>query len=418
MSAPDTAFASTNEGVVLVPSSLELGVDPHALHEIDYICLHRAISALDRPVKIADPRDFVALQGALASAEYPLVLTIRSQSKDWQLPSPGTAEFEAVRAKTLITLAGNPPYYQGSFGFHQSVFQRKLTVLSDHDSFTYAESINISGARLLPHQPAFHDFALEDEADWLPTSKRPIPVLFVGSYTDPESLRIVWRQIFARFPGPLASIEAATEMLASNLRLPVWQALEQASTALKVDFDLRSRAGRIALELLTKFANHSVRKAALERIARYPSLIITGEMPEIRERHKACAVLPPVSFGNLLNMMKQTRCVVTTNPNGMTGAISERVPNAMRRGAVVVHAPNNVVGSLHGVGVELLGNALEGLDDRLDAAATGDGAWDSLGEMARAFAAAHFRMDDVFDAVLRTAADPKFWAPPLPSAER
>ncbi len=396
-------------GVILVLPTLESGLDPHRLHEVHYDCSYRALAGSGRKVAVVDPRNASEFRSLLSSDDYGFVVTERSQAPSWPMPVEGSPEYIRAISKVFITFAGNPPFYEGSFGFHQSAFKRKVAVLHDHDSLSYAETINVSGARLIPGRPMYHDLDLDDEATWLKPSRRQIPILFIGNYTDPETFRTAWRHGFARFPKPLASIEAASELLAASPRLPVWRALEQAIASLGIEFDLRSRAGRTALEMLSRFANHRARQAALDRVSRFPSRIIATELPPLPGRHPDCVLAPVASFPSFLNMLKETACLVTTNPNGMTGSVSERVPNAMRRGAVVLHAPNNNLRRLDDAGIVVLGDSLDDLDACLDSAAARDPRWDSLGAAARHYAERHFRMDDMYDALLETAGDPDHW---------
>ncbi|MEQ8815147.1 MAG: hypothetical protein RLO51_20255 [Thalassobaculum sp.] len=396
-------------GALLVLPTLESRLDPHRLHEVHYDCSYRALAKAGRKVTVADPRNAVEFRSLVSSDDYAFVITERSQAPFWPLPAEGTPEYARAIGKIFITFAGNPPFYEGSFGFHQAAFERKIAIVHDHDSLPYAEAINVSGARLLPGRPMYHDFDLGDEATWLRASRRRIPILFVGSYTDPETFRAAWRHGFRQFPMPLESIEAAAELLASNPRLPVWRAMEQTIETLGIQFDLRSRAGRTALELLSRFANHRARQAVLDRVSRYPSRIIATEFPPLRSRHPDCVLAPVASFPNFLNTLKETACLVTTNPNGMTGSVSERVPNAMRRGAVVLHSPNNNLERLENAGVVVLDNSLDELDERLEAAAARDTKLDELSEAARAYAERHFRMDEMYDELLDAAAGPRDW---------
>jgi len=404
-------------GVILVLPTLEANLDPHRLHQVHYDCSYLALARAGRKVAVVDPRNVAEFRALLSSDDYGFVVTERSQAPSWPMPVEGSPEYARAIRKVFITFAGNPPFYEGSFGFHQAAFERKVAVLHDHDSLTYAETINVSGARLIPGRPMYHGLELDDEATWLAPSRRRLPILFVGSYTDPETFRTAWRHGFARFPQPLEAIEAAAELLAGSPRLPVWQALDQAVASLDIRFDLRSRAGRTALEMLSRYSNHRSRQALLTRVSRFPSRIIATELPPLPSRHPDCVLSPIASFPSFLNMLKETACLVTTNPNGMTGSVSERVPNAMRRGAVVLHAPNNNLRRLDDAGIVVLDDRLDELDARLDSAAARDTRWDTLGEVARDYAERHFRMDDMYDALLETAGDPDQWrdrAPAVP----
>ncbi|GHD51200.1 hypothetical protein GCM10017083_25350 [Thalassobaculum fulvum] len=412
----DRSSGRPADGVILVLPTLESNLDPHRLHEVHYDCSYRALAPSGRKVAVVDPRNVSEFQSLLSSDDYGFVVTERSQAPSWPIPAEGSPAYVRAIRKVFITFAGNPPFYEGSFGFHQAAFERKVAVLHDHDSLPYAEAINVSGARLVPGRPMYHDVGLNDEASWLAPSRRLLPILFVGSYTDPESFRAAWRHGFATFPKPLEAIEAAAELLAGSPRLPVWRALEQAVASLDIRFDLRSRAGRTALEMLSRFANHRSRQALLDRVSRYPSRIIATDLPPLPSRHPDCILSPVVSFPDFLNMLKQTACLVTTNPNGMTGSVSERVPNAMRRGAVVLHAPNNNLRRLDDAGIVVLGDSLDDLDACLDSAAARDTRWNALGEAARNYAERHFRMDDMYDALLETAADPGRWRDRNPDA--
>ncbi len=369
-------------------------------------------------VRLVDPLDSRSLRDALAAPEFPLVLTVRSQAKDWPIPGRGSAEFDAIRDKTLVTLIGNPPYYDGSTGFHASVFRRKLAMLMDHDTLDYAQRVNRSGAQLLPYRPAFNDTGLDDEAHWLPASRRPVPILFVGTCDDPEPFRASWRAAFDRFPEVVRAIEGAAELLEANCALPVLQAFERTAGDLGLDLDLRSKAGRLALTLLTRFTTSQTRRRLLARLTGFPSLIVTTGTIDLPNRHADCVVAGPMAFSGILDLMKRTRCLVTTNPNSMTGAISERITNAMRRGAVVVNAPNTAMQGYDGTSLGLLGPSLEGLDDWLDAAAAGDPVLDGFGEAAVRVASSAFRMDDAVDSILRHASDPATWEPSPTGASR
>ncbi|GHD57161.1 hypothetical protein GCM10017083_38250 [Thalassobaculum fulvum] len=397
--------------MALVLPWLEQGLD-RDLYQLDYRCMQAALVDRGYAVRLVDPLDSRSLREVLAAPEFPLILTVRSQAKDWPVPVSGTAEFQAIRDKTLVTLIGNPPYYDGSTGFHDSVFRRKLAMLMDHDTLDYAHGVNRSGARLLPYRPAFNDIGLEDEAQWLPTSRRPVPILFVGTCDDPERFREAWRALFDRFPQVVRSIEGAAELLGATCALPVVRALERTTADLGLDLDLRSRAGRLALTLLTRFTTSQARRRLLARLAGYPSLIVTAGAVDLQKRHADCVVAGPMAFAGILDLMKRTRCLIALNPNSMTGAISERVTNAMRRGAVVVNAPNSAMQRYDGTSVGLLGPSMEGLTDWLDAATAGDPVLDDLGEAAVRVAGAEFRMDDAIDAILRHASDPATWDQP------
>lgn len=398
-------------GVALVLPWLESGLD-RDLYGLDYQCLSRALTDSGYPVRLVDPLDAVDLCDALTAPDYPLILTVRSQSRDWPLPDHRTAEYAAIRNKTLVTLIGNPPYYDGSTGFHDSVFHRKLAVLMDHDSLDYAERLNRSGAQLLPYRPAYNDVGLEDEPQWLPTSRRPVPILFVGSYEDPDWFRESWRTAFARFPGIVRALDGAAERLASDLALPVIRSLAATAADLGIDFDLRSKAGRLALSLLTRFASNQARRLLLRRLTGYPSLIVLGGTLPASKRHEDCVVVGPMAFAGVLDTLKRTGVLVSLNPSGMTGGLSERVTNAMRRGALVVNAPNSALRDHDGTSVALLGSSMEGLESWLESALAGDTALDGYGQTAIQVARSSFRMDRAIDSVLRQALDPATWREP------
>ncbi|MEQ8815762.1 MAG: hypothetical protein RLO51_26955 [Thalassobaculum sp.] len=387
---------------------LEAGLD-RDLYQLDYACLHAALTGLGHAVRLVDPLDARCLREVLAAPEYPLVVTVRSQSKDWPTPDRGTPEFEVVRRKTLVTLIGNPPYYDGSTGFHDAVFDRKLGMLMDHDSLDYAARVGRAGTRLLPYRPAYNDVGLRDEPRWLPTSRRPVPILFVGNCDDPEHFRASWRVAFGRHPEVVRAIEAAAEALDADLALPVIGALERSTADLSVELDLRSKAGRLALTLLTRFATNRSRQRLLARLTLYPSLIVVAGNSRVTSRHKDCVVAGPMTFAGMLETMKRTRCLISLNANSMTGAITERVTNAMRRGVVVVNAPNTAMRRYAGTSLGLLGPAMEGLEGWLDSALAGHPALDELGASAIRVARSTFRMDDAIGSILRYASDPATW---------
>ena len=89
-----------------------------------------------------------------------------------------------------------------------------------------------------------------------------------------------------------------------------------------------------------------------------------------------------MEFRALLDLMKHACCIVSSNPNHMTGALTERVSNGMRRGAVILNPPNSALSPYMGRAVGNIGPQMERLEEWLDAAASGDERFDEMGASA------------------------------------
>ncbi|MDG2320709.1 MAG: hypothetical protein P8L79_10665 [Rhodospirillaceae bacterium] len=405
-------------GVALIMPKLEKGLDPYGSSQMTYAMHTQHITECGYCPRLVDPRDPAALNEVLVSESFPILFTNRGQSKDWTTPPPGSRHYDKARAKILISLQGNPPFIQSSMDFHDSIFDRKLSLFIDHDSIDYARMCNKSNSVIRPLKPAYLRVGLEDEASWQNVTDRQIPILFVGTYYDPNQYRDGWRRAFKNFPQMISCIENAAELLLSDLSMSVLDALFSTTNQLQGEFRLLNKVGRIpfdgkagqlALELLCRFANNVIRQRMLEVIARYPATIITTGGPRLERVHPNCSIQQPMEFRGLLDLMKQVRCIVSSNPNHMTGAITERVSNGMRRGAVILNTPNNALLPYVGRAIGNIGPQLEKLDEWLDAAVSGDKKLDVMGQNAIEIARTEFDRTIVYKEILDAACDPKTW---------
>lgn len=405
-------------GVALIMPKLEEGLDPHGSSQMTYEMHTQHITECGYCPRLVDPRDPAALNEVLVSESFPILFTNRSQSKNWPTPPPGSRDYDKARAKILISLQGNPPFYKGSTYFHDSIFDRKLSLFIDHDSIDYARMCNISNSVIRPLKPAYHRIGLEDEASWQNVTDRQIPILFVGTYADPNIFRDAWRYSLKNYPQMIGCIESAAELLLSDLGMSVVDALLSTTDPLQGEFRLQNKIGRIpldslagqtALELLTRYVNNVVRQRMLQVIARYPATIITTGGPRLERVHPNCSIQQPMKFRDLLDLMKQVRCIVSSNPNHMTGALTERVSNGMRRGAVILNTPNNALLPYVDRAIGNIGPQMEKLDEWLDAAVSGDKKLDVMGQAAIEIARTEFDRTMVYKEILDAACDPKTW---------
>lgn len=405
-------------GVALIMPLLERGVDPYAFSQITYERHMQHITECGYSPRLVDPRDKAALNEVLISENFPILFTNRSQSKYWTTPPPGSSDYENARAKILISLLGNPPFYRGSLDFHDSIFNRKLSLFIDHDSIGYARNCNKSNSVIRPLKPAYLRVDLDDEASWQKVTDRQIPILFVGTHRDPNEFRDGWREAFKHFPQMISCIENAADLLLSDLSMSVFDALLSTTNPLQGKFRIQNKVGRIplegeagqlALELLARFATNAVRERMLQIIARYPATIITTGRPRLERVHPNCSIQQPMEYRDLLELMKRVRCIVSSNPNHMTGAITERVSNGMRRGAVILNSPNNALSPYMGRAIGNIGSHMENLDEWLDAAVSGDEKLDVMGQNAIEVARTEFDRTKVYKEILDTACDPKTW---------
>ena len=396
-------------GVGLIMPVLERGLDPYGSSQMTYAMHVEHIRDSGYNPQLIDPRNSVELNRAMVSDEIPILLTNRSQSKNWKTPSFGSADYRKARSKILISLQGNPPFFPGSLGFHNSIFDKKMSLFIDQDSLNYAHLCNKSGALIGQLKPSFHPIGLDDEASWRSAAEREIPILFVGTYSNPNYYRELWQNYFKEFPKVIKCIDGAAELLTSNLEMPVFPALLSAANSLKMDFKLHSKAGQIALELLARFMNNLVRERLLQVVARYPSVIISTATPRLDKIHAKCSIRNPVEFRKLLDMMKRVRCVVSSNPNHMTGAITERVSNGMRRGVVILNPPNSALLKYMDQAVGNIGPRMEKLDSWLDAAIFGDQRLNEMGHAAIEVAKKEFDRTVVYKEFLDMAFDSGTW---------
>ena len=363
---------TSKNGIALIMPTLERGIDPHGTHKTAYKIFENHIKRIGYTPHLVDPRNVKSLRDVMLSPSIRIIMTNRSQANFWvTFFSEGEIKTFA-NDKILICMQGNPPFFPGSIEFHNSPFKKKIALFIDHDAIDFAESCNTSSAIIKPLQPAFHDIGIDEEEFLQSASQRKYPILFVGTYNDPIIYRQRWTGLFSQQKNFLHAIECASEMIESDYSMSVIKALSKAVEPFEDIYRLNSRAGIIALELLARFANNFVRQKIIQKLVRYPSFIISPNLPNVNSFHPGCRIEKSIPFSEYLELMKSARCVVSSNANHMTGAITERVTNSMRRGAVILNTPNSLLEKFNGYATINIGSQIEYLDEWVHYGASGD----------------------------------------------
>ena len=115
----------------------------------------------------------------------------------------------------------------------------------------------------------------------------------------------------------------------------------------------------------------------LEKLSKYPMLVITRNARHIPKLHPKSRVLQPMKFPRILRLCSLCRTYVIAQPNYSDG-LSERTLYAMHRGAAVLTTTNNEIETAFRPGLDLLtlaqpmareaaagGEYFHGFDDRL-----------------------------------------------------
>ncbi len=219
--------------------------------------------------------------------------------------------------------------------------------------------------RFAPH--VFLDAASARDPTPAPSADRPIDLLYIGSYSDPDQFETTF---LARNPGTeallAACIEAALDAFDSSI--------EAAIAPCARDFGYPDTVTEPAFVRLAFTISHSVRFRRRARVFRWllgkPATIVwSGPLPSHAGPVRA-EVRPATRLDQSFALMDQARGMVMAL-NCFGAALSERLLTAMRRGCLVISHPNALIRETFRPGEDILlftGDA-RSFDDALAAAA-------------------------------------------------
>jgi len=311
---------------------------------------------------------------------------------------------DGVFAKPWVSVIGNPPFYPNALQVLRLPEAPRYVAVVDADARDLAVRLGGEGVVPVPHRPQAHRALLE--ATPSPLAGRAIPILWCATHTPPEQFRATWRAA----PPPTARLaEAIAEAADGDFRRPLAVIADTVARAIGSPIDLLSPAGLTVLQAVNRFLTMRAKERIVARLATRPCQLIVSALPDGIRLHPKAEVSGPVPYVELLRRMSAARAVVTFMPNRMTGAIGERVPNALAAGAIPLVADSPAIRHLTAAGAPVFayGPDLVGLDAHLDALEAAPPAFQEAAAAGRRAAAA-FDSDHAVAGILGAVLGPRW----------
>lgn len=263
-----------------------------------------------------------------------------------------------------------PPFNASVVDPMTAPIARKTILLSDTDAVAFTRQIPVVRGRILPFPSVFAGFAGGPQTPPGERAERRFRGLVVARIDPPSAVRARWRALYPDRAGFLDSLaERAIVEVGRPFPEIVSSAVEDAG------FDLWSAGGDAftMLNLVNMYAISHQKLEMLRRAARYPfRFVIDGDLSGI-VFHDRAEISGGVPASELQPLHAASHAAVSCNPNNMSGAVSERIPIALRAGAAVVHARNALLHRHFRPGEDYLefDHGDRSLDAALDAVAGG-----------------------------------------------
>lgn len=276
---------------------------------------------------------------ALSSPEYPILYLTKGHLAK-QLENVSDETRNAIFSKKLISIVGNPPFQPGTRSGIKGDFSRKIAFISDENAIKYSRGWFDLDTEIVRLFPQFYDINLGDEAFWRPTAERLYPLLFVGNWEEPDHIRERLLASVSGNPSGMRFIKLLIDVALSFVDAPIYDVISEVCKLTSFPFNWNNPVEMSLMYLVNRLQYMASRERLYSILTQLPSLIISSGIPRSAHVSDRCQIQRPKPFREILELMKETRCLVSNNPNGMSGAVSERISNAMRRGVVVINTPN------------------------------------------------------------------------------
>jgi len=258
-----------------------------------------------------------------------------------------------------------------------------IVAVTDKDSLSYADLLNVHGHPIVHLNCAYNSISFDARKAQRPAGERAIPVLYVGSYEDPALFRNAWRSQLVKVPHIQDIVETAAARAIEDESEPVWKVLADEATQRGVALDIRTPASQQILDLISRYATNLLRGRLMATLAQFPAHIVTNRLPETVIPSRHAVIRSPISKAEFLETLHDARALAVANPNRMTGSVSERVPDSLRRGSVVLTPPNSSLDHLIGAGLISYGSGRKHLEAMIDRLVTDPAAYEAPGSAAR-----------------------------------
>lgn len=218
---------------------------------------------------------------------------------------------------------------------------RGTILLGDGDALTLARKIAPEPVSVIHYPSVFAGFTNEPAP--ARSASSPGTGLVVMALEAPDRVRERWRELF---PGDARYLDALAERAEAAPNRPfaeiVLEAIEESG------FEPLERGGDafVMLNLVNKFLAARRKRQLLCRSAGFPfRFVIDGDLSGI-VFHDRAEISGPVPATALFEIYGGAKAAISCNPANMTGAVSERIPMALRAGAAVVHARNTALSEM------------------------------------------------------------------------
>jgi len=208
------------------------------------------------------------------------------------------------------------------------------------------------------------DYAPNSKSIKIPPSKRPISLLYVGSYVDPNLLKNKFLQLHPDH-GPLFDYFFDLCRYESKVTL-----LELAKETKKTLLDESIHLGNSLDDNLLSYVSRAIhshrRSALLQKLAKYPAYIVwSGPLPKDISFHSAATVVGSQNLGKTLGLIENSRAMAMSIL--FNDALSERMLTAMSRNCVALVNRSRILQDQFCEDEELLlfTNNLDDIDSRI-----------------------------------------------------
>ncbi len=387
MELPDDLLAGGRIAYVKrVPRGLDYGLDGYAL---DRFSAHFSrYGAEVVVVDETDPAAPVALRALCLDPSLMFVFSFNGAGAGWLAAGadPGADPGETPLDRNgvpFVARVSNALFADNSRAAVLAPTARHLVLARDRNALAAAGRLVQPGTMVDWLMGGALGSAICPEDGWTDMADRDIPLLVATRSLDPGRWRAAARE---RLGGDAALFDAALEAVVDGPELCI------ASTALAVLAERgsaepwpRTRLFEF-LALVNGTAIARRRHRMLELTAAYPAVYVFDARPPAIRLHPRSVVLPRLENRDLVRLIARSRGYLCFNPNGMAGAFSERIGQAVERGTIPLLQENAVTAELFSEG----GGLPVGPDD--DAMRTGIERLFELADLPGIAAAGHASM--------------------------
>jgi hypothetical protein len=229
-----------------------------------------------------------------------------------------------------------PPFAASVIHPVQAEIARKTILLSDQDALALARELAPEDTRI-DHFPSV--FAGFSEPVEVQREKRHTG-LVVMRVPPPDTVRERWRSLF---PDHTPFLDQLAERAEAAPCRPFASVLLSAMAESEIELLSEGGDAFVMLNLVNMFVTSRRKQALLSRAAAYPfHFILDGKFEDL-SFHARATVEGPVPAHRLWDAYAGSAAALSVNPANMSGAVSERIPMALRAGAAIVHASNSLL---------------------------------------------------------------------------